>query len=145
MSTPWRHIGGGTSVALLITNLGSRWRWMVIFKSRLLYNPPPRKNPGTQWIGGWVGTRAGRTFWRTEKSLASTKIQTPDHPVHSIVTISTTLPWHLLQKKFKKQTQELCWICLPQFTMQQSTDIQIVIQCCCCCCCTPWRQMGEQR
>jgi len=38
-------------------NLGIRWRWVVSFALLPLYHRG--KNPGTQWIGGWVGTTAG--------------------------------------------------------------------------------------
>jgi len=38
---------------------------------------PPRKNPGTHWIGDWVGPRAVWTFWRREKCLAPVGIRTP--------------------------------------------------------------------
>jgi hypothetical protein len=30
-------------------------------------------------------------FWRREKSLAPTGIQTSDHPVHTVVTVLATL------------------------------------------------------
>jgi len=30
-------------------------------------------------------------FWRREESLAPTGIQAPDHPVHTVVTVLTTL------------------------------------------------------
>jgi hypothetical protein len=38
-------------------NLGTRWRWVVSFTPQLLY--PGERAPGTHWIGGWVGPRAG--------------------------------------------------------------------------------------
>jgi hypothetical protein len=51
----------------------------------------PGKKPGTHWIGGWVGPRAGLDFWRKEKSLAPTGIPTPDCQARSLVAIRTTL------------------------------------------------------
>jgi hypothetical protein len=40
-------------------------------------NLPLGKDPGTHWIGGWVGTIAGPNAVSTEKSLASASNQTP--------------------------------------------------------------------
>jgi len=40
----------------LILNLGTGCRLVVNITTRLLY--PPLKNTGTQWIRGWVGSRA---------------------------------------------------------------------------------------
>ena len=45
---------GSRGIALLF-NLGARWGWVVIAKSRPLY---PRERPGTHCTGGWVGPRA---------------------------------------------------------------------------------------
>jgi hypothetical protein len=39
------------------TYLGTRTRWVVSFRPRPLY--PLGNSPGTNWIGGWVGPRAG--------------------------------------------------------------------------------------
>jgi hypothetical protein len=40
-----------------ILDLSTRWRWVVCFTLRLLN--PWEIDPGTHWIGGWVGPRAG--------------------------------------------------------------------------------------
>jgi hypothetical protein len=37
-------------IAPRILDLGARWRWVISFTAR---------PPGTHWIGGWVGLRAG--------------------------------------------------------------------------------------
>jgi hypothetical protein len=52
MKTYW----GSGGIAPRITDLGTRWRWVVNFTPRPLY--PQGKAPGTHWIGGWVGLRA---------------------------------------------------------------------------------------
>jgi hypothetical protein len=44
-------------IAPRILDLGTRWRWVVSFTPRSIY--AQRKNPGSHWIGGWVGPRAG--------------------------------------------------------------------------------------
>jgi hypothetical protein len=51
-----RHEWNG-GIAPCILNLGTRWRLVVSFMTRPLYS---RENvPGTHWIGGLVGPRAG--------------------------------------------------------------------------------------
>jgi len=37
----------------------------------------PAKNPGTQWLGGWVGPEPVAVFSRKETSLVSSGIRTP--------------------------------------------------------------------
>jgi hypothetical protein len=55
-----------------------------------------RKNPGTHWVGVWVGLRASFTFLRREKSYKPTGIQIPDDPGYNVVTVLTMLSWLLL-------------------------------------------------
>jgi hypothetical protein len=38
---------------------------------------PPRKSPGTHWIGGWVGPRSSLELQSKEKSFAPAGNQTP--------------------------------------------------------------------
>jgi hypothetical protein len=40
-----------------IFDLATRWRLMVRFKPVAVYRK--ERDPGTHWIGGWVGPRAG--------------------------------------------------------------------------------------
>ena len=49
-----------------LVELDTRWRWIVKFTPRTLY--PLRKNPGTHWIGGWVGPRAGLDVFNRRKT-----------------------------------------------------------------------------
>jgi hypothetical protein len=44
--------GGSGCIDPNFLDLGTNWRLVVSFKPRPLYPP-------TQWIGGWVGPRAG--------------------------------------------------------------------------------------
>jgi hypothetical protein len=53
MKTYW----GIEGIAPCILDLGTRWRWVVSLTPRPLY--PRERAPGTHWIGGWVGPRAG--------------------------------------------------------------------------------------
>jgi hypothetical protein len=46
---------GSRSIAPLIRNLRTRWRWVVKITSRPLY---PGKEPPAHWLGGCVGPRA---------------------------------------------------------------------------------------
>jgi len=43
---------GSESIAPRILDLGTKRRWVVSFTNR-------ERAPGTRWIGGWVGPRAG--------------------------------------------------------------------------------------
>jgi hypothetical protein len=43
--------GGGIGVALLLLDLGARWRWVASTTPRPMY---PRERPGTHWTGGWL-------------------------------------------------------------------------------------------
>jgi hypothetical protein len=53
---PWRHVGVWRYRSTIL-DLGTRWRWVVIFTHRPLYLRG--KSPGTHWVEGWVGRRAG--------------------------------------------------------------------------------------
>ena len=60
------------------------------------------KTPGTHWIGGWVGTRAGLdVLERKKKPVSAAGIRTPERPARSLVTIevewwfSTCVPQHM--------------------------------------------------
>ena len=48
---------------------------------------PPRKNPRTLWIRGWVVQQPVRTLRRREKSRVSPGVQNPYHAACSTVTI----------------------------------------------------------
>ena len=54
-------------------------------------------NLGTNGTGGWVAPTANVHFCRKEESFISSKIQTPDGPAHTLVTIPTMSP--LLQSE----------------------------------------------
>jgi hypothetical protein len=51
-------MGGEEVLLLFILNLGTRWGWVVSVTPRPRFTPGER-TPGTHWIGGWVGLRAG--------------------------------------------------------------------------------------
>jgi hypothetical protein len=48
-------------------DLSISWRWVVSFTPRPLY--PRERAPGTHWIGGWVGPRAGLDDMEKRKFL----------------------------------------------------------------------------
>jgi hypothetical protein len=52
----------------------------------------PGKNPGTHLTGGGVGPTAGLHVLENSKSVAASKIRTPNHPAASLVTVPTLLP-----------------------------------------------------
>jgi len=72
-------------IALLIFNLGT---------SGQPYAPtalPPGKELQCPWIGGLLGPRAILDSYEEEKILASAASQTPNIPVHSLVTTMAEL------------------------------------------------------
>jgi hypothetical protein len=87
---PWRHMGGEEIQLLLILNLGTRWVWVVSITSRPRFTPEER-TPGTHWIGGWVGLRAGLDAEARIKILCPCRGSNPDHPARSH-TILPELP-----------------------------------------------------
>ena len=72
-------------------DLVARMRWIIDFTPRRLC--PQGSNSGNHWMCGWVGCRAGVTFWRREKSLYPVEIQTLARPARSPVTMQATLLW----------------------------------------------------
>jgi hypothetical protein len=67
---------GGRTPSFLTSALdGGEWS-----ASRPCCFTPGEKAPGTDWIGGWVDTRAGLNA--VEKSLPSQESK-PSHPAHS--------------------------------------------------------------
>jgi hypothetical protein len=61
-------------------NLGMRWRLVVSFPPQLLC--PWGKNPGSHWIGDWVGSRASLDVVADRKILPCQKLNL-GHPVCS--------------------------------------------------------------
>jgi hypothetical protein len=57
VSTPWRQNTRSRDITPLILNLGTRWRWMVNVRVRLV--DQWRKKPGTHWMWGWISPRNG--------------------------------------------------------------------------------------
>jgi hypothetical protein len=114
-----RHEGvwGSWCIDPHFLDLSTSWRWMVSFTPLPLY--PSERAPGTHWIGGWVGPRAGldyvekrkfltlpglelRPLSRPARSQSLYRLRYPGsckpigHEVYSraITTIRATLCWH---------------------------------------------------
>jgi len=66
---------GSKVIAPRILDLGSRWRRVVSFTSGRL--TPSERTPGTHWIGGWVGPRAGLDTVSKRNISASAANRTP--------------------------------------------------------------------
>jgi hypothetical protein len=98
---------GKNGTVLLISNtIGTRWReW----STPLSHSSTPRDRiPGTHWIWGYIGPEPVLIIWRSEKFLAPARIQTLNHPAHSLVTyIPTMLSWlpHLLREFNSKENE----------------------------------------
>jgi hypothetical protein len=53
---------------------------------------PRERAPGTHWIGGWAGPRAGLDAAVREKFPAPAGTRTPDHPAHSLALYRWAIP-----------------------------------------------------
>jgi hypothetical protein len=108
--TPWRHMGGEEVYLLLILNLGTRWGWVISIMPRPRFTPGER-TPGTHWIGGWVGPRAGLDAEARRKILCPCRGSNPDRPARS-----QTLYWLSYRGSYSFELITLiildrsCWI-----------------------------------
>jgi hypothetical protein len=79
------HWGGGrwySSFSYLTS--ATRWRWVVSVTPRPRFTPGER-TPGTHWIGGWVGFRAGLDAGARRKILCPCRGSNPDRPARRII------------------------------------------------------------
>jgi hypothetical protein len=67
---------------LLIFHLGSRWGLVVSDTPRPRFTTGER-TPGTHWIRGWVGSRAGLDAGARRKILCPCWVSNPDRPARS--------------------------------------------------------------
>jgi hypothetical protein len=81
---------GSGDIARRILNLGTRWRWLASFTPQALY--PGERAPGTHWIGGWVGPRAGLNAVAKRNNTYHYRESKPGRPAHSSATILPELP-----------------------------------------------------
>lgn len=82
---------GSRGMAILIHNLGTKWRWVHQHHAPAIYLQGRIPVPIEE-----EGGRAPEPLWmiqRREKSLASVRIWTLDSPAHSLVTILIVLYW----------------------------------------------------
>jgi hypothetical protein len=63
-------------------NLGTRWGWVVSVTPWPRFTPGER-TPGTHWIGGWAGPRAGLDAEARRKILCPFRGSNPDCPARS--------------------------------------------------------------
>jgi hypothetical protein len=73
------YLGSG-GVAPRTIDLGCSWSWVVSVTDRSLY-PKRERAPGTHWIGGWMGPRAGLVAVSKRKSPSPRRESNPDYPV----------------------------------------------------------------
>jgi hypothetical protein len=55
-TTPWRRMRSGGIAPPFLTSALDGGEWSVLITGRLA---PGDKDPGTHWMGGWVGFRDG--------------------------------------------------------------------------------------
>jgi hypothetical protein len=79
--TPWRRTGGERrySSCLYLTS-ATRWGWVVSVTPWPRFTPGER-TPGTHWIGGWVGPRAGLDAGDRRKILCPCWGLNLNHPI----------------------------------------------------------------
>jgi hypothetical protein len=67
--------------------------------------PPREETPGTHWIGGWVGTRAGLDDEEKKKffSLPGLQLQLLSHPARSQLLRQLHYPGSYTQQNAKKK------------------------------------------
>jgi hypothetical protein len=81
---------GSGGIAPLILDLGTRWKWVVSFTPGRF--APRERAPGTHWIGGWVGPRAGLDAVVKRKFQAPAGTWTPDHSARSPALYHWAIP-----------------------------------------------------
>jgi hypothetical protein len=87
----WRY----TSIIL---NLGTRWRRIVSVTPRPLY--PGERNPGTHWIGGWVGSKVGLDAVEKRKISYPCRESNPGRPSHGSSVYRLSCPGSILTGYF---------------------------------------------
>ncbi|KDR20851.1 hypothetical protein L798_04655 [Zootermopsis nevadensis] len=76
-----RRLGGSGGIAYsVLTSAPDGGKWSASYPGRAL---PPGKEPGTHWIGGWVGPRAGLDAEAGGKILCPRRGSNPSRPVRS--------------------------------------------------------------
>ena len=94
----WRYIRGSNGIPEFTLNFGTRCRWVIKSKPRLLL---PGENTGAHWTGGWVGSKDRLDFLGEEKIPCW--IRTPNcQPVP--YSVYTTLSWSVLNLEGKQCT-----------------------------------------
>jgi hypothetical protein len=78
---------GSGDIAPLILDLGTRGRWVVSLMS-------PGRAPGTNWLGGWVGPRAGLNAVVKKKILSPCRDPNPrsSSPQRSAISLISPAP-----------------------------------------------------
>jgi len=92
--------GRSGSIAPRITNLDTRWRWVVSFILQPLYRG--NKALRTQWIGSRVSPRAGLDAVANRKIPCLYRGSKVGLPAPSTATILPELPWLLGSWAFKR-------------------------------------------
>jgi hypothetical protein len=103
--------GGRGGIAPTHFNLGTRWGWVVSV------TPRPRFTPGTHWIGGWVGPRAGLDAGARRNILCPWRGSNLDRPIVQPVRSQTlyclsyrgSIPIPLLFKMLSTVQYDIVW------------------------------------
>jgi len=98
---------GGRTVAVIILNCGTSWRWVVDLTSRPLC--PWEITPATnEYMARWT-MEPLLSKWSRNKFLAPAGIRIPNSPVLILVTVMTKLRCHYLNNNFISKLKFLKW------------------------------------
>jgi hypothetical protein len=104
-TTPWRRMGGTDVRTNIFLTSALIWgEWLASRPAAFPPPPPPGKeSPSTQWIGGWVGPRAGLDDMEKWKILFTPGLELRPLGRQPVASRSTdcaipALLWHLMKK-----------------------------------------------
>jgi hypothetical protein len=87
--TPWRHMGKWMYSSSIL-NLSLSWRWVVSITPRRIY--PEERDPDTQWLGRWMGPRAGLDAVKKRKVSFPCWESNPGRPASSTLLYKLSYP-----------------------------------------------------
>jgi hypothetical protein len=82
---------GSGGIAPRILNLGTKWMWVSGQLHAQAALPSGERTSGTNWIGGWLGPRAGLDTVAKTISSRPYRESNPGRPVRNLVTVLTEL------------------------------------------------------
>jgi hypothetical protein len=148
------HIAMKTYGGVEVLVCDARWKWGVSFASLLSY-PQGERAPGTHWVGGWVGPRAGLDAVKGERKnfcscLESKTDSSAVHPVTKFLYSEDNSVYKLALWNCRG----LLWLPVrdgqnhkehnyPLEVFFNLEDVLIFIESCFCILCTVWKPVSH--